>query len=157
MEMIRNVGRQAAEIAVPIGAIGIVIAVAIHSNMALKFSSGLIAWGGGTLVGSLILVVFGCIIMGMGLPTVAALIIGAVLYVPASQQLGVPTLAAHFFVLYYCVLSVVMPPVALVSFAAVGLARTGAMRRSHMAHLRRCRMLAAVIDEKFAHIRRQPA
>jgi TRAP transporter 4TM/12TM fusion protein len=124
LDMIRDAGRQAAEIAVPIGAIGIVIAIAIQSNLALKFSSGLISFGGGTLAGSLILIVIGCIIMGMGLPTVAAYIIGAVLYAPALQKLGVPQLSAHFFVMYYCVLSMVTPPVALAAYAAAGLART---------------------------------
>ena len=90
----------------------------------MKFSSGLISFGGGTLAGSLILIVIGCIIMGMGLPTVAAYIIGAVLYAPALQKLGVPQLSAHFFVMYYCVLSMVTPPVALAAYAAAGLAKT---------------------------------
>jgi TRAP-type uncharacterized transport system fused permease subunit len=71
--------------------------------------------------------------MGMGLPTVAAYIIGAILYVPALRDLGVPQLAAHFFVMYYCVLSMVTPPVALASYAAAGLARTSAMRTSLIA------------------------
>ena len=124
LDMIRDAGRQAAEIAVPIGAIGIIIAIAIQSNIALKFSAGLISIGGGTLAGSLILIVIGCIIMGMGLPTVAAYIIGAVLYAPALQKLGVPQLSAHFFVMYYCVLSMVTPPVALAAYAAAGLAKT---------------------------------
>lgn len=124
LDMIRDAGRQAAEIAVPIGAIGIIIAIAIQSNLALKFSAGLISAGGETLAGSLLLIIAGCIIMGMGLPTVAAYIIGAVLYVPALQKLGVPPLTAHFFVMYYCVLSMVTPPVALAAYAAAGIART---------------------------------
>ena len=124
LDMIRDTGKQAAEIAVPIGAIGIVIAIAIQSNLALKFSAGLISMGGGTLAGSLLLIIIGCIIMGMGLPTVAAYIIGAVLYAPALQKLGVPQLTAHFFVMYYCVLSMVTPPVALAAYAAAGLAQT---------------------------------
>lgn len=124
LEMIRDTGRQAAEIAVPIGAIGIIIAIAIQSNLALNFSAGLISAGGQTLAGSLLLIIVGCIIMGMGLPTVAAYIIGAVLYAPALQKLGVPQLTAHFFVMYYCVLSMVTPPVALAAYAAAGIART---------------------------------
>ncbi len=124
LEMIRDTGRQAAEIAVPIGAIGIIIAIAIQSNLALKFSASLISASGGTLAGSLLLIIAGCIIMGMGLPTVAAYIIGAVLYAPALQKLGVPQLTSHFFVMYYCVLSMVTPPVALAAYAAAGLART---------------------------------
>jgi TRAP transporter 4TM/12TM fusion protein len=124
IDMVRDAGRQAAEIAVPIASIGIVIAVAIQSNLALKFSAGLISFGGGALAGSLILIVIGCIIMGMGLPTVAAYIIGAVLYAPALQKLGIPQLSAHFFVMYYCVLSMVTPPVALAAYAAAGLAKS---------------------------------
>ena len=91
-KMISDLGRQMAEIAVPIAAIGIIIAIAIQSNIALKFAAGVIAAGGGTIFGSLLLVVLGCIIMGMGLPTVAAYIIGAILYVPALRDLGC---AAH--------------------------------------------------------------
>jgi TRAP transporter 4TM/12TM fusion protein len=124
LEMVRATGRQAAEIAVPIGAIGVVIAIAVQSNLALKFSAGLISVSGGFLASSLVLIIIGCIIMGMGLPTVAAYIIGAVLYAPALQRLGVPQLTAHFFVFYYCVLSMVTPPVALAAYAAAGLAQT---------------------------------
>jgi TRAP transporter 4TM/12TM fusion protein len=133
LEMIRDAGRQAAEIAVPIGAIGIIIAIAIQSNLALKFSAGLLTAGGGTLAGSLLLIIAGCIIMGMGLPTVAAYTIGAVLYAPALEKLGVPELASHFFVMYYCVLSMVTPPVALAAYAAAGLARTSPWTAGWMA------------------------
>lgn len=132
-EMILETGKQAATIAVPIAAIGIVIAVAIQSNLALKFASGLISVGGGSYAMSLILVILGCIVMGMGLPTVAAYIIGAILYVPALQTLGVEPLQAHFFVMYFCILSMVTPPVSLASFAAAGVAKTDAMKTSMVA------------------------
>lgn len=128
LKIFRDLGRQMAEIAIPIAAIGIIIAIAIQSNVALKFASGVISAGGGTIFGSLLLVVIGCIIMGMGLPTVAAYIIGAILYVPALRDLGVPLLGAHFFVMYYCVLSMVTPPVALASYAAAGLAGASPMK-----------------------------
>ena len=83
VETADRAARQAAQVAVPIAAIGIIIAVAIQSNLALKFSSQLIAGSGGTLYGAMVLIILGCIIMGMGLPTVAAYIIGAILFVPA--------------------------------------------------------------------------
>lgn len=129
-QMIKDTGKQVAVIAVPIASIGIVIAVAIQSNLALKFSSSLISASGSSYVLSLIFVILGCIVMGMGLPTVAAYIIGAILYVPALQKLGVGDIQAHFFVMYYCVLSMVTPPVSLASFAAAGVARTDAMKTS---------------------------
>lgn len=115
--------RQAAQVAVPIAAIGIVIAVAVQSNLALKFSTRLIEGGGGNVWSALGFTILGCILMGMGLPTVAAYIIGAILFVPAVVKLGVNELAAHMFVLYYCILSMVTPPVAMAAYAAAGLAK----------------------------------
>lgn len=128
VDMVEEIARQAAQVAVPIIAIGIIIAVAIQSNLALKFSSQLISLSGGTLLGAMLLIIVGCIIMGMGLPTVAAYIIGAILFVPALTRLGIEPLAAHFFVMYYCVLSMITPPVALASYAAAGLAKADAMK-----------------------------
>jgi TRAP-type uncharacterized transport system fused permease subunit len=69
----------------------------------------------------------------MGLPTVAAYIIGAILFVPALTKLGVDLLAAHFFVMYYCVLSMITPPVALASYAAAGLAKADSMKTGWIA------------------------
>lgn len=127
---LRDAPKQAAEVAVPIAAIGLVIAVAVQSNLALKFASSLLSLSEGSIYASLALAMFGCIIMGMGLPTVAAYIIGAVLFVPAIQDLGIPPLAAHFFIFYYCVLSMVTPPVALASFAAAAVGKASAVKTS---------------------------
>ncbi|MBQ2260491.1 MAG: TRAP transporter fused permease subunit [Loktanella sp.] len=127
---LRDAPRQAAEVAVPIAAIGIVIAVAVQSNLALKFAGSLLSLSEGSIYASLMLAMVGCIIMGMGLPTVAAYIIGAVLFVPAIRDLGVEPLAAHFFIFYYCVLSMVTPPVALASFAAAAVGKASAVKTS---------------------------
>ncbi len=129
VEFVETTTRQASQVAVPIAAIGIIIAVAIQSNLALKFSTELIS-GNGSPVAAMGLIVLGCIVMGMGLPTVAAYLIGAILFVPALRELGVQELSAHFFVMYYCVLSMVTPPVALASYAAAGISGGSAMRTS---------------------------
>ena len=129
-EALREAPRQAAEVAVPIAAIGIVIAVAVQSNLALKFAGSLLSLSEGSVYASLMLAMIGCIVMGMGLPTVAAYIIGAVLFVPAIQDLGIAPLAAHFFIFYYCVLSMVTPPVALASFAAAAVGQASAVKTS---------------------------
>lgn len=129
-EAFQEAPKQAAEVAVPIAAIGLVIAVAVQSNLALKFAGSLMSLSEGSIYASLTLAMLGCIIMGMGLPTVAAYIIGAVLFVPAIQELGIPPLAAHFFIFYYCVLSMVTPPVALASFAAAAVGQASTMKTS---------------------------
>lgn len=130
IEALRDAPRQVAEVAVPIAAIGLVIAVAVQSNLALKFAGSLLSLSEGSIYASLMLAMVGCIVMGMGLPTVAAYIIGAVLFVPAIEDLGIAPLAAHFFIFYYCVLSMVTPPVALASFAAAAVGKASAVQTS---------------------------
>jgi TRAP transporter 4TM/12TM fusion protein len=133
IDMIEELAGQAAQVAIPIITIGVIIAVAIQSNLALKFSTQLISISGGTMIGAMIFIILGCLVMGMGLPTVAAYIIGAILFVPAITKLGIDNLAAHFFVMYYCVMSMITPPVALASYAAAGLAKANSMRTGWIA------------------------
>jgi TRAP-type uncharacterized transport system fused permease subunit len=64
---------------------------------------------------------------------VAAYIIGSVMFVPALVDMGVDRLAAHFFVMFFCVLSMVTPPVALASFAAAGMAKANTMKTGMLA------------------------
>jgi TRAP transporter 4TM/12TM fusion protein len=62
------------------------------------------------------------IILGLGMPTPAAYIIGAALMTPILTEIGVPTLSAHMFVLYYAVMSALTPPVAVAAYAASSIA-----------------------------------
>ena len=132
-EIALEVPRQMAILSIPLCAIGIIMAAATQSNLALKFVTGLAVLGGGNLYLSLILIVIGCLIMGMGLPTVAAYIIGSVMFVPALVEMGIDPLAANFFVMFFCVLSMVTPPVALASFAAAGVAQSNTMKTAMLA------------------------
>ncbi|MCE8020563.1 TRAP transporter fused permease subunit [Halomonas sp. MCCC 1A11036] len=132
-DAILDTAKQMAWISVPLAAVGIVMVVATQSNLALKFVSLLSDAGTGQLYLSLLMVILGCIIMGMGLPTVAAYIIGSLVFVPALMDLGVDRLAANLFVLYYCVLSMVTPPVALCSYAAAGIANSDANKTGLLA------------------------
>lgn len=134
-QMTDDCARQASQVAIPIAAIGIIIGIAVQSNLALKFSTQMLAMGGGTLIGSLLFVSLGIIVLGMGLPTVAAYVIGAILFAPAIQNLGVTPLAAHFYVLFFSVLAMVTPPVALASYTAAGIARANANKTGLYAFL----------------------
>ena len=61
-------------------------------------------------------------LLGMGLPTVGVYIIMATLIAPALVKVGVAPMAAHMFLLYFGVMSMVTPPVALSAFAAANIA-----------------------------------
>ena len=71
---------------------------------------------------ALVFVMFTCIVLGMGMPTVAAYIITFAIGGPVLIELGVPTLAEHMSVLYFAVLSLITPPVMVASFGAAALA-----------------------------------
>lgn len=132
-DSVLDTAKQMAWISAPLAAVGVVMVVATQSNLALKFVSLLSDAGTGQLYLSLLLVIVGCIIMGMGLPTVAAYIIGSLVFVPALVDLGIDRLAANLFVLYYCVLSMVTPPVALCAYAAAGIANSDANKTGLLA------------------------
>ena len=133
VDCVLETAKQMAWISAPLAAVGVVMVIATQSNLAIKFVRLLSDLGSNNLYLSLVLVIFGCIIMGMGLPTVAAYIIGAIVFVPALMDLGIDRLAANLFVLYYCVLSMVTPPVALCSYAASAIARSNASKTGVLA------------------------
>jgi TRAP-type uncharacterized transport system fused permease subunit len=64
------------------------------------------------------------LILGCGMPTTSAYIMGAVLLAPALIAAGVTPLVAHMFVFYFAILSMITPPVALAAYAAAGIAET---------------------------------
>jgi len=94
------------------------------SGLGLRFTSVLLKVSGGSLLITLILVMFSCLVLGMGLPTSAAYLIVAIFSAPALVQLGVQPLTAHFFVFYYAVISAITPPVAVAAYAAASIAGT---------------------------------
>ncbi len=115
-------GRTAATLMVIVAAVGFIIGVINMSGVGLQFAQGILAVSGDTLIVSLALIMLGCLVMGMGVPSAPAYLIVAIVMGPALEQLGVPTIAAHLFMLYFGVLSVVTPPVALAAFAAAPIA-----------------------------------
>ena len=116
--MIMDIAKQMSWVSVPLASVGIIMVLATQSNLAFKFVEILSSVGQNNLYLSLLMVILGCVIMGMGLPTVAAYIIGSIIFAPALISMGVDTLAANMFIMYYCVLSMVTPPVALCAYAA---------------------------------------
>ena len=101
---------------------GIIIGSIFTSGLGLKFTYSVIDLAGGSLPILLLLTAVGAIILGMGVTTTAVYITVAALVVPALIEIGVVPIAAHFFALYFGVVSSITPPVALASFAAAAVA-----------------------------------
>jgi TRAP transporter 4TM/12TM fusion protein len=116
-------------------AAGIVVGVLNMTGFGLRLSSELINITDGQTLLALIFVMVTCVVLGMGMPTVAAYIITISIGGPVLIELGVPVLAAHMFVLYFAVLSLITPPVMVASFGAAALAE-GSVTGTGLAALR---------------------
>jgi len=110
-----------AEIAIPSAVAGIIVGTLVQTGMALALQRWLLEVAGNSLLIALFGAMLLTIVFGMGMPTAAAYLVSAILIAPALQELGVPALAAHLFIFYFAILSMVTPPVALAGYAAAGL------------------------------------
>jgi TRAP-type uncharacterized transport system fused permease subunit len=59
----------------------------------------------------------------MGMPTVSVYVLTATLLAPSLVKLGVTPMAAHMYVMYFGMLSMITPPVAIAAYAAANIAR----------------------------------
>ena len=80
-----------------------------------------------TLV-ALFLTMICCIILGMGVPTTANYCIMASTCAPILITIGVPKVAAHFFVFYFGIVADITPPVALAAYAGSAIAKSNPMK-----------------------------
>lgn len=117
-----NGARQGVSAAIPCALAGIIVGIIVFTGLGLKLSSFIVTASGGNLFLAMILVMVGCFILGMGMPTTASYIIAASVMVPALIEMGLVPIAAHMFCFYFACLSMVTPPVALAAFAAAPIA-----------------------------------
>ena len=128
--VIGSAGRSALDLIVVCAAAGLIIGVLNISGLAFNLTLHIInASGNSVLVLALITAAIS-IVLGMGMPTVGVYILLATLVAPALVKVGIPIMAAHLFVFYFGLLSMVTPPVALASFAAANIAQTSAWNTS---------------------------
>jgi len=101
---------------------GLIEGVLLYTGLTLRISNIFIALSGGNLFILLILSMIIAIILGMGMPTPAVYVITSITLAPALVKLGVPPIAAHFFLFFFGILGPLTPPVAVTSYAAAALA-----------------------------------
>ena len=93
------------------------------TGLGLRFAGVIQDVAGDSLFLSLVMMMLGSLVLGMGMPTVPAYLIVILVMGPAIETMGVPTVIAHLFVVYFGVLSSITPPVAIAAFAAAPIAR----------------------------------
>jgi len=126
MEMSRAVldtGRAALDIILIGAAAGMVVGALNVSGIAFGLTLQLIAISGENLFILLVLTALVSFILGMGMPTVSVYVLTATLLAPSLIKLGVTPMAAHMYVMYFGMLSMITPPVAIAAYAAANIAR----------------------------------
>jgi TRAP transporter 4TM/12TM fusion protein len=101
---------------------GMFIGILNITGLAFGLTLQLLTITGESLPAMLAVTAVMAIILGLGLPTVGVYIIMATLIAPALVKVGVAPMAAHMFLLYFGIMSMVTPPVALSAFAAANIA-----------------------------------
>ena len=103
---------------------GIVIGAFQLSGLTSKLPLLLVSTAGGNVFLLLVLTAVVSIFLGMSLPTTVVYITLAVLVGPALAQLGIVPLAAHLFLFYFGMLSLITPPDCLATYAAAAIAKS---------------------------------
>ena len=116
------------------GAAGIIVGVLNITGLGFNLTLGLTEIGKNYgLISMLVLTGMVAIILGMGMPTAAVYIVLSVVLAPAVIEMGIPVLAAHLFIFYFGLLSMITPPVAVASFVAAGIADASMWKTSFTA------------------------
>lgn len=100
----------------------IIVALLGKTGLAVKIGNLIVGLGASSLLMGLLAAAALALILGMGAPTTAAYVLGASMAAPPLILLGVPDIAAHFFVLYFAVVSAITPPVCAAAFIAASMA-----------------------------------
>src|SRR3546814_20579853 len=116
------------DVAIACASAGIIIGMLMLTGLGLRISGLLVDLSGGSLPLLLVLTMVASLILGMGLPTLGAYIVLAVLVAPSMVQLGVEPLAAHLFIFYFGVISAITPPVCMAAFAAAAISGAHPMK-----------------------------
>ncbi|MDP7469689.1 MAG: TRAP transporter fused permease subunit, partial [Dehalococcoidia bacterium] len=121
-------GRMAVTIGIAVGTVGLIIGTFWASGLGVRISELIVSWSGGNLFVALVIAAVVALVIGMGIPFTAAYITLYMFAIPALVDLGAPPIAAHFFALFWALVSGVTPPVAVTAYAAAGIAGSNMMR-----------------------------
>jgi TRAP transporter 4TM/12TM fusion protein len=113
--------------------VGVVLGVVTLTGAGTRLPALLLPLAENSLILALLLLMTSSIVLGMGLPSAVCYLLLATLVGPVLGDLGVVPLAAHMFIFYFGMMSMVTPPVALAGYTAASIAGAGIMQTSFAA------------------------
>lgn len=123
-------GKGTITVAVACAMAGVVAGCITSTGLASKMITAIVSVSQGQAMIALILTMLCCIVLGMGVPTTATYCIMAATCAPilTDPAIGIPTMAAHFFVFYFGIVADITPPVALAAYAGSAIAKSAPMK-----------------------------
>ena len=121
-------GQGTITVAAACGIAGIIAGTITMTGLANILINGIVTLAGNQVLIALFLTMVCCIVLGMGVPTTATYCIMAATCAPILIRMGVPTIAAHFFVFYFGIVADLTPPVALAAYAGAAIAQGSPMK-----------------------------
>ena len=127
-EALANGGKGCISVIAACGMAGCVAGSITMTGLASRIIAAILNVASGHLFIALFLTMLCCIVLGMGVPTTANYCIMATTCAPILIQMGVPAVAAHFFVFYFGIVADITPPVALAAYAGSAIAKSNPMK-----------------------------
>lgn len=121
-------GETFSQLIMAIGVVGTIVAVLGATGLPNDFAQLIDGLPGDSLFSVLLTVAIASLILAMGMPTVPAYLGIILIMGPSIENLGLTTLVAHLFVLYYGIASSIVPPVAVAAYAAASIADASPMK-----------------------------
>ena len=115
-------------VAAACGIAGIIAGTITMTGLANVMVNAIVTLAGNQVIIALFLTMLCCIVLGMGVPTTANYCIMAATCAPILIRMGVPDIAAHFFVFYFGIVADLTPPVALAAYAGAAIAQANPMK-----------------------------
>lgn len=126
-------GETFSQLMMAIGVVGIIVAILGATGLPNDFAQVINDLAGDNLFGVLVIAAAAALMLAMGVPTVPAYLSIILIMGPSFQNLGLTTLVAHLFVLYYGVASSIVPPVAVAAYAAATIAEAPPLKTAFYA------------------------
>ena len=127
-DALANGAKSSVTVAAACGVAGIIGGCITITGLASQIITAIITLSHGSVFVALFFTMLCCIVLGMGVPTTANYCIMASTCAPILIQLGIPMLAAHFFVFYFGIVADITPPVALAAYAGSAIAKAPPMK-----------------------------
>lgn len=126
-------GQSIVDIVMISAAAGFIIGILNITGLGFGLTYFLVQLGEGNLFLLLAISALVCIVLGMGMPTVGVYLLLAVLVAPSLIQVGIEPIAAHLFIFYMGMMSMITPPIAIGAFFAASIAQADPIKTAFTA------------------------